>query len=106
MNNWYKIVANFIIPGLVLTEITKNNNFERIVKYNFCNPVLLHTAPAYHLFELTTCYRAWYGIYGRCQNRMEDFKNGVEDNLSYFDCNSILDFERGIYSKIYTDSHK
>ena len=22
--------------------------------------------------------------YGRCQNEMEDFKNGMEDNLPYF----------------------
>ena len=32
--------------------------------------------------------KAWYGMerkfrYGRCQNRMEDFKNGMEDNLPY-----------------------
>ena len=40
--------------------------------------------------------RAWYGMewkmewngnfgmeYGRCQNGMQDFKNGMEDNLPY-----------------------
>ena len=39
--------------------------------------------------------------YGRCQNGMEDFKSGVEDNLPYFHTNSILDFIYGIYRKIY-----
>ena len=34
--------------------------------------------------------------YGRCQNGMEDFKNGMEDNLPYFHTNSILDF-RALY---------
>ena len=29
--------------------------------------------------------------YGRCQNGMEDLKNGMEDNLPYFHTNSILD---------------
>ena len=29
----------------------------------------------------------------------------MEDNLPYFDANSILDFVHGIYSKIYTDSN-
>ena len=37
-------------------------------------------------------------------NGIEDFKNGMEDNLSYFDTNSTLDFAHGIYRKIYTDS--
>ena len=33
-----------------------------------------------------------YGMeYGRCRNGMEDFKNGMEDNLPYFHTNSILD---------------
>ena len=41
--------------------------------------------------------------YGRCQNGMEDFKNGMEDNLPYFHTNSILDFMRCIYRKIHTD---
>ena len=46
--------------------------------------------------------------YGRCQNEMkwngmEDFKNGMEDNLPYFHTNSILDFEHCIYRKIHTD---
>ena len=53
--------------------------------------------------ESTT--RAWYGMewkmersgnfgmdYGRFQNRMEDFKNGMEEFLLYFHTNSILDF--------------
>ena len=42
--------------------------------------------------------------YGRCQNGMEDFKNGMEDNLPYFHTNSILDFAHGIYRKMYMDS--
>ena len=29
--------------------------------------------------------------YGRCHNGMEDFKNGMEDNLPYFHTNSVLD---------------
>ena len=37
--------------------------------------------------------------YGRCPNGMEDFKNGLEGNLLYFDTNSILDFAHGIYKK-------
>ena len=37
-------------------------------------------------------------------NVMEDFKNGMEDNLPHFNTNSILDFAHGIYRKIYTDS--
>ena len=40
--------------------------------------------------------------YGRCQNGMEDFKNGIEDNLPYFHTNSILDFAHGIYIRIVT----
>ena len=36
-------------------------------------------------------------------NGMEDFKNGMEDNLSYFHSNSILDLLYGIY-KVYTDN--
>ena len=40
--------------------------------------------------------------YGRCQNEMEDFKNGMEDNLPFFHTNSILDFAHGIYRQIYT----
>ena len=40
--------------------------------------------------------------YGRCQNGIEDFKNGMEENLSFFHINSILDFARGIYRKINT----
>ena len=34
--------------------------------------------------------------YGRCQNGMEDFNNGMEDNLV---TNSLLDFVTGIYKK-------
>ena len=37
-------------------------------------------------------------------NGMEDFKNGMKDNFSYFHTNSILDFAHGIYRKTYTDS--
>ena len=45
-----------------------------------------------------------FGVeYGRCQNGMEDFKNGMEDNFPYFHTNSILDFAHGIYRKMYTD---
>ena len=40
--------------------------------------------------------------YGRCQNGMEDFKNGIEDNLPYSHTNSILDFLHGIFRKILT----
>ena len=36
-------------------------------------------------------------------NGMEDFKNGIEDNLSYFHINAILDFEHCIYRKVHTD---
>ena len=39
-------------------------------------------------------------------NGMEDFKNGMEDNLPYFHTNSILHFAQGIYRKIYMDSDK
>ena len=42
--------------------------------------------------------------YGRCQSGMEDFKNGMKDNLPYFHTNFILDFAQGIYRKVYTDS--
>ena len=57
--------------------------------------------------------RAWYEMewngnfgveYGRCQNGMEDFKSGTEDNLPYFHINSIPDFAHDIYRKLYTDS--
>ena len=45
--------------------------------------------------------------YGFCKmpewNEMEDFKNGMEDNLPYFHTNSILDFVHCIYRKIHTD---
>ena len=40
----------------------------------------------------------------KCQNGMEDFKNRMEDNLSYSHTNFILDFAHGIYRKTYTDS--
>ena len=36
---------------------------------------------------------------------MEDFKNGMEDNLPYFYTNSILDFAHAIRRKIYMDSN-
>ena len=46
-----------------------------------------------------------YGIWKMPEwNGMEDFKNGMEDNLPYFHTNSILDFLNGIYRKLYTDS--
>ena len=32
-------------------------------------------------------------------NRMEDFKNGMEDNLIYFHTDSMLDFVHSIYQK-------
>ena len=35
-------------------------------------------------------------------NEMEDFKNGMEDNLPYFHTNSILDFVHCNYRKNYT----
>ena len=60
--------------------------------------------------------RAWYGIendmeqkfrYGIWKmpkwNEMEDFKNGLEDNLSCFHTNFILDFVHCIYRKIHID---
>ena len=41
----------------------------------------------------------WNEIFGmeyvRCQNGIEDFKNGMEDNLPYFHINFILGFDRG-----------
>ena len=41
-----------------------------------------------------------YGIWKMPEwNGMEDFKNGMEDNLPYFHTNSILDFAIGIYRK-------
>ena len=61
-------------------------------------------------FFVRFCYfinRAWYEMEwnrtvewnenfglenGRSQTGMEDFKNGVEDNLPYFHTNSMLDF--------------
>ena len=50
----------------------------------------------------------WKGNFGmeyrRCQNGMEDFKNGMEHNLPYFHTISILDFAHGIYRKVNTDS--
>ena len=43
-----------------------------------------------------------YGIWKMPEsNEMEDFKNGMEDNLPYFHSNSILDFLNGIYRKLY-----
>ena len=46
-----------------------------------------------------------YGIWKMPEwNGMEDFKNGMEDNLPYFHTNSILDFAHGICRKIYTGS--
>ena len=36
-------------------------------------------------------------------NGMEDFKDGIEDYLSYFHTNSTLDFVHCIYRKTYTD---
>ena len=47
-----------------------------------------------------------YGIWKIPEwNGMEDFKKEMEDNgLPYFHTNSILDFARGIYKNIYTDS--
>ena len=42
-----------------------------------------------------------YGIWKMPEwNGMEDFKNGMEDNLPYFHTNSILDFVHCIYRKI------
>ena len=74
--------------------------------------------------KITVCHQrafcpvawAWYGMengmerkfrYGIWKmpewNGMEDFKNGMEDNLPYFHTNSILDFVHCIYRKIHTD---
>ena len=45
-----------------------------------------------------------YGIWKMPEwNEMEDFKNGMEGNLSHFHTNSILNFVHCIYAKIYTD---
>ena len=44
--------------------------------------------------------------YGRCSNGMEDFKNGMEDSLSYFHTNCLPNFDHDICRKIYTDSDK
>ena len=38
--------------------------------------------------------------YRRCQNGIEDFKNGMEDNLPYIHTNSIQDFAHDILQKI------
>ena len=46
-----------------------------------------------------------YGIWKMSEwNGMEDFKNGMEDNLPYFHTNSILDFVHSIHRKIHTDA--
>ena len=46
----------------------------------------------------------WYEIWKMPEwNGMEDFKNGMEDNLPCFHTNSILDFVHSIYRKIHTD---
>ena len=58
-----------------------------------------------HGMEWKMEWKGNFGVeYGRCQNEMEDFKNGMEGNLPYFHTNSILDFAHGIYRKIYADS--
>ena len=45
-----------------------------------------------------------YGIWKMPEwNRMEDFKNEMEDNLPYFQSNIILDFVHCIFRKIHTD---
>ena len=45
-----------------------------------------------------------YGVWKMPEwNGMEDFKNGMEDNLPYFHTNSILDFVHCIYRKIHND---
>ena len=50
--------------------------------------------------------RFWYGIWKMPEwNGVEDFKNRMEDNLSYFHTNSILDFAHGVYRKIYTGTY-
>ena len=41
--------------------------------------------------------------YGRCQNGMEYFKNGMEDNLPSFHTNSKLDFMHCNYREIHTE---
>ena len=48
-------------------------------------------------------YNGNFGMeYGRSQNEMEDFKNGMEE---IFHTNSILDFAHSIYRKIYPDNN-
>ena len=40
----------------------------------------------------------WCGIWKMPEwNVMEDFKNGIEDNLPHFHTNSILDLQKNIY---------
>ena len=42
----------------------------------------------------------WYGIWKMPEwNGMEDFKNGMEDNLPYFHTNSILNFVHVVTEK-------
>ena len=42
----------------------------------------------------------WYGICKMPEwNKMEDFKNGIKNNLPYFHTNFILEFVLGIYKK-------
>ena len=38
------------------------------------------------------------------EDGMEDFKNGMEDNLAYSHTNSKLDFAHDVYKKLHTVS--
>ena len=73
------------------------------LKTNFRSRVL---SRAWHRIEWNGMGRKFRcGIWKMPElNGMEDFKNGMEDNLPYFHSNSMLDFAHGIYRKIYGDS--
>ena len=70
-------------------------------KFTFCEGFFAVTRRSWHGMK----WKENFGMeYGRCQNGMEDSKNGIENNLQYFHANSILDFDQGIHRKVYTDS--
>ena len=59
-----------------------------------------HSTTAGHGME----WKFRYGIWKMPEwNGMDDFKNGMKDNLPYFYTNSILDLVYCIHRKIHTD---
>ena len=73
----------------------------------------LQVVDSINFSSVVSVARAWcgmerkfrYGIWKMPEwNGMEEFKNGIEDNLPYLHTNSVLDFPHGICRKIYTDS--